>query len=145
MKLSFFVLVALAISAQPYQAAEEDKKVGPGAPAAKPVSEVAREILEDLRNIDSATDQFAIEFNKPNGAPVTWTTLRRYLKTGTRLYDSDGMDPLGNPYVFGTVGTAPQVSRKTMSAFDLEAKFWGPFAPKQDGGAEKPPQKTNPD
>jgi prepilin-type N-terminal cleavage/methylation domain-containing protein len=45
----------------------------------------ATQVLEDLRIIDSATDQYAIETNKTSTAAVAWTDVQNYIKTGTRL------------------------------------------------------------
>ncbi len=39
--------------------------------------------LEDLRMINSAIDQYAIESNKNTGANVDWTDLKAYLKIGS--------------------------------------------------------------
>src|ERR1700685_2285243 len=58
----------------------------------------ATRILEDLRILDSATDQYAIETNKSTGDTVGWTDIQKYLKTGSVLYNSGGTDMLGNPY-----------------------------------------------
>src|SRR5712671_2835865 len=55
----------------------------------------ATRILEDLRVIDSAIDQYAIENNKAGGATVSWTDVKGYLKTGSSLYNSSGFDTLG--------------------------------------------------
>ncbi len=43
----------------------------------------ATRILEDLRIIDSAIDQYAIENNKSSGDTVNWTDLQAYLKKGS--------------------------------------------------------------
>src|SRR6187549_396807 len=40
----------------------------------------ATRILEDLRMIDSAIDQYAIETNKTSGANVVWVDVQSYLK-----------------------------------------------------------------
>src|SRR5215204_1513995 len=42
----------------------------------------ATRVLEDLRMIDGAKDQYAIETNKTTGATVAWTDIKTYLKTG---------------------------------------------------------------
>src|ERR1700761_6250177 len=57
----------------------------------------ATRILEDLRMLDSATDQYAIENNKTTGANPTFTDLKNYIKTGTVLY-STGADIFGDSY-----------------------------------------------
>src|SRR5580693_2916674 len=56
----------------------------------------ATRILEDLRIIDTAIDQYAIENNKTTGATANWTDIQLYLKTGSILYNSAGTDILGN-------------------------------------------------
>src|SRR5690349_13370701 len=47
----------------------------------------ATRVLEDLRMIDSAIDQYAIETNKTTGASVNWNDIKAYLKTGSALYN----------------------------------------------------------
>src|SRR2546423_13405711 len=59
----------------------------------------ATRILEDLRVIDAAMDQYAIENNKGGGATVSWNDLQSYLKKGSVLYSSAGMDMLGGLYI----------------------------------------------
>src|SRR5687767_15324988 len=58
----------------------------------------ATRVLEDLRMIDSALDQYAIETNKSGGTNVTWTALRAYVKQGSTLYNSAGTDMFGNAF-----------------------------------------------
>src|SRR3954462_13540963 len=62
----------------------------------------ATRILEDLRIIDSAIDQYAIENNKAGGDNVTWTDIQNYLKKGSVLYNSNGTDLLTNQYSNGS-------------------------------------------
>ena len=52
----------------------------------------ATRVLEDLRMIDSAIDQYAIETNKVTGNAVVWNDIKAYLKTGSALYNSGGKD-----------------------------------------------------
>src|SRR4051794_26886725 len=61
----------------------------------------ATRILEDLRIVDSAIDQYAIENNKSSGDTVTWTDIQNYLKKGSVLYNSGGTDLLSNAYSAG--------------------------------------------
>ena len=58
----------------------------------------ATRCLEDLRIIDSAQDQYAIENNKTSGNAANWTDLQAYLKNGSVIYNSAGTDLLGNQY-----------------------------------------------
>ncbi len=48
----------------------------------------ATRILNDLRLIDSAMDQYAIETQKTSGFTPTFADIQNYLKTGTVLYTS---------------------------------------------------------
>ena len=59
----------------------------PGFLRARKRSQASR-ILNDLRLIDAACDQYAIETNKTTGAPVGVTDWTNYLKKGTALYNT---------------------------------------------------------
>ena len=90
----------------------------------------ATAILEDLRIIDSAVDQYAIENNKSGGfGPLTWTDVKSYIKSGTRLYTSGGVDILGNSFTLPTVDSAPRVNSSTFTALSdvAPATFWSPY------------------
>src|SRR6266478_283293 len=63
----------------------------------------ATQVLEDLRIIDSAVDQYAIETNKSGGSTVLWADVQKYMKTGTRLYSSSQKDILGNTFTLTSV------------------------------------------
>ena len=89
----------------------------------------ATQVLEDLRQIDSAVDQWAIENNKAGGSAVTWADVQKYIKNGTRLYTSGGKDILGNAFTINAVDVAPQVNTATYTALSdvAPADFWSPF------------------
>jgi prepilin-type N-terminal cleavage/methylation domain-containing protein len=93
----------------------------------------ATRILEDLRIIDSAIDQYAIENNKSGGANVVWGDIQNYLKTGSVLYNSGGNDLLGNAYSNGSfsVDTLPKLSSTSFSKLSdvAPSDFWSPFYP----------------
>src|SRR6185369_10267584 len=55
----------------------------------------ASKIINDLRLIDSAVDQYAIETAKKSGDPVAVSDWTNYLKKDTNLYVT-GADILGN-------------------------------------------------
>src|SRR6187401_1286649 len=57
----------------------------------------ATRMLEDLRLIDGAIDQYAIEANKASGATVPWAAIQAYLKRGTILYNT-GTSIIGGAY-----------------------------------------------
>src|ERR1700753_3814579 len=89
----------------------------------------ATQVLEDLRQIDSAVDQWAIENNKAGGSAVGWAAVQKYIKTGPRLYTSSGTDILGNAFIINVVDTPPQVAPLTFSALSdvAPSDFWSPF------------------
>jgi prepilin-type N-terminal cleavage/methylation domain-containing protein len=89
----------------------------------------ATQVLQDLRMIDAAIDQYAIENNKSGGSAVNWTDIRNYLKSGSRLETSGGADILGNNFTINAVDTVPQVNATTFNALSTvaPASFWSPF------------------
>src|ERR1700735_1532353 len=86
----------------------------------------ATRCLEDLRIIDSADDQYAIENNKSTGDSIVWTDIQNYLKTGSVLYNSSGNDLFGNAYVGFSVDTIPKLNSLTYSTLSGVAPvgFW---------------------
>ena len=99
----------------------------PGFLRARKRSQASR-IINDLRLIDSAVDQYAIETNKKSGDPVAITDWTNYLKKGTNLYVS-GNDILGNTYGGQTVDSLPKVnvSTKTSLSDVTDTAFWSPY------------------
>ena len=93
----------------------------------------ATRILEDLRIIDSAIDQYAIENNKSGGANVNWTDIQAYLKKGSVIYNSSGSDLLGNLYSAGnfSVDSIPKLSATSFGKLSdvAPSDFWSPFYP----------------
>ena len=88
----------------------------------------ATRILEDLRLLDSATDQYAIETNKISGMHPVFADLKNYIKTGTVLYTS-GADIFGDTYGPFTVDSLPQVPTSAFTALSdvAPASFWSPY------------------
>ena len=89
----------------------------------------ATQVLEDLRILDGAVDQYAIENNKSAGTNPSFSDLQPYIKTGTRLYNSGNTDILGNSFGIYTVDNAPKVPSSTFTALSdvAPAAFWSPF------------------
>src|SRR5258707_5937186 len=79
----------------------------PGFLRARKRSQASR-ILNDLRMIDSAVDQYAIETNRRTGDVVAVGDWTNYLKKGSLLYNS-GKSLLGTDYGAQTVDSIPQV------------------------------------
>jgi prepilin-type N-terminal cleavage/methylation domain-containing protein len=99
----------------------------PGFLRARKRSQASR-IINDLRLIDSAVDQYAIETNKKSGDAVAVTDWTNYLKKGTNLYVT-GKDILGNDYGGQTVDSLPKVnaSSKTSLSDVTDTSFWSPY------------------
>jgi prepilin-type N-terminal cleavage/methylation domain-containing protein len=90
----------------------------------------ATQVLEDLRIIDSAVDQYAIENNKAGGfGPLVWGDVKNYIKANTRLYSSNGIDILGNAFTLPSVDYAPRVNSTTYGALSdvAPSSFWSPY------------------
>ena len=89
----------------------------------------ATRILEDLRMLDSATDQYAIENNKTTGMNPVFSDLKNYIKTGTVLY-STGADVFGDSYGPNfTVDTELSVPANAYTSLSDVAPsvFWSPY------------------
>jgi len=101
----------------------------PGFLRARKRSQASR-ILNDLRMIDAAVDQYAIETNRTTGFAVNVTDWTNYLKKGTQLYNS-GNSLLGSPYGAQAVDTIPQVPSTDYNVLSDVAGpgFWSPFGP----------------
>ncbi len=99
----------------------------PGFLRARKRSQASR-IINDLRLIDSAVDQYAIETNRASGFTVTTADWTNYLKAGTNLY-STGKDILGNSYGAQKVDSLPKVPTATFNSMSdvTDNTFWSPY------------------
>jgi prepilin-type N-terminal cleavage/methylation domain-containing protein len=99
----------------------------PGFLRARKRSQASR-IINDLRLIDSAVDQYAIETNKTSGATVAVIDWTNYLKKGTNLYNT-GADLFGATYGQQYVDRLPSVPTATKTALSdvTDATFWSPY------------------
>jgi prepilin-type N-terminal cleavage/methylation domain-containing protein len=91
----------------------------------------ASRILEDLRIIDAAIDQYAIENNKSGGATVQWADIQNYVKKGSVLYNSGGSDLFGYYYLGFTVDGIPKLRPATFQKLSdvAPSDFWSPYYP----------------
>jgi prepilin-type N-terminal cleavage/methylation domain-containing protein len=101
----------------------------PGFLRARKRSQASR-ILNDLRMIDSAVDQYAIETNRKTGDTVAVADWTNYLKKGSLLYNT-GSSLLGTSYGTQTVDTIPQVKSADLAVLSDVAGtgFWSPYGP----------------
>ena len=90
----------------------------------------ASRVLNDLRLIDSAVDQYAIETNKQTAATVNVSDWTNYLKKNTTLWTT-GKDLFGNTYGNQAVDTLPKVPTSSYNSLSdvADASFWSPYGP----------------
>ena len=88
----------------------------------------ASRVINDLRQIDSAVNQYALENSCPAGWSVTTAAWTSYLKKDTLLYNT-GVDVLGNSFGAQTVDYPPRVPANTWNALSDVAgtDFFSPY------------------
>jgi prepilin-type N-terminal cleavage/methylation domain-containing protein len=88
----------------------------------------ASKIINDLRMIDSAVDQYAIENNKLTGVTIPIAAWTSYLKTNTKLYAS-GNDLFDQTYGDQNVDTLPAVPVVSFNNLSdvADSAFFSPF------------------
>ena len=101
----------------------------PGFLRARKRSQASR-VLNDLRLIDSAVDQYAIETAKSTGSAVAVSDWTNYLKKDTTLYTT-GKDLFGNDFGAQTVDTLPKVPANAWSTLSdvADTAVWSPYSP----------------
>ncbi|GEM_PF-686662 len=99
-------------------------------------------VKNDLRLIDGAVAQYAMETNKMSGATVFVDDWLDYIKEDSNLYDA--MDVFGNDYGDQTVDAIPYVPAKTWDMLSdvADTTFWEPFLREPTAGPPAPPHKT---
>ena len=99
----------------------------PGFLRARKRSQASR-IINDLRLIDSAIDQYAIETSKKSGDTVDVTDWTNYLKKDTVLYTT-GKDILGATYGQQAVDSLPGVPATSKDSLSdvTDSNFWSPY------------------
>ena len=94
----------------------------------------ATAVKNDLRLIDAAVDQYALENNKAAGTQPTGADVAKYLKTGTRLQVAAASgtvtDQLGNTVTIPTVDGLPKIPSATNTALSdvADKDFWAPYS-----------------
>jgi prepilin-type N-terminal cleavage/methylation domain-containing protein len=88
----------------------------------------ASKILNDLRMIDSAVDQYAIETGKKTGDTIDVTDWTNYVKKDSNLYTS-GKDLLGDDYGAQAVDSLPGVPPTAKASLSdvVDDTFWSPY------------------
>jgi prepilin-type N-terminal cleavage/methylation domain-containing protein len=90
----------------------------------------ASKILNDLRMIDSAVDQYAIETGRKTNDLVGVADWTNYVKKDSILFNT-GASVFGTPYGTQTVDTLPQVppADYTVLSDVADTGFWSPYGP----------------
>lgn len=88
----------------------------------------ASKILNDLRMIDAAIDQYAIENGKKTGDPVGVVDWTNYVKKDSTLFVT-GKDLFGNDYGAQSVDTLPKAPQNAYTTLSdvADSGFWSPF------------------
>jgi len=102
----------------------------------------ATRMLQDLRLLNAAVDQYAIDYNKRGGQDYGWPDVKSYIKTGTELYHAfpaggkSPVDLLGNRYrstkiidqpLTGCGDIALNPSSYSVLSDVTPPEFWSPF------------------
>jgi prepilin-type N-terminal cleavage/methylation domain-containing protein len=84
-------------------------------------------IKNDLRLIDAAKDQYAIEYNKTTESP-SWDDLTPYFKPGTRLQQGNS-DLFGRTYTINSLNSLPGVNGTSFTGLSdvCDNAFWSPY------------------
>ncbi len=85
-------------------------------------------VRTDLRLIDEAMDQYALEYNQQANATIPVAAWKLYLKPGSRLYVTN-RSIFGDAYGNQTLGTLPPVPSTTWDALSdvCDSSFWAPY------------------
>ncbi len=99
----------------------------PGFLRARKRSQASR-ILNDLRLIDGAVQQYALETNKSANSDCAVSDWTAYMKTGSVLYNT-GSDLFGHAYGPQKVDLTPSVPVETYNTLSdvVETAFWSPY------------------
>jgi prepilin-type N-terminal cleavage/methylation domain-containing protein len=99
----------------------------PGFLRARKRSQASR-VVNDLRLIDSAVDQYAIENNKATGQQVGTADWALFMKKNSSLYNT-AADLFGNTYGPQTVDSLPKVPANTwLTLSDVaDTNFFSPY------------------
>jgi prepilin-type N-terminal cleavage/methylation domain-containing protein len=103
----------------------------------------ASTVKNDLRLIDDALAQYAVDTNKKTGDAVHVDDWLDYIKPTSNLYDS-AQDVFGRDYGDQVVDSLPPVPASTWDALSdvADSNFWSPYVRDTVPAASKPKHKT---
>ncbi len=96
--------------------------------------EQADYILQGANEINDAIGAYAAANNLPPDAMFKWSDIRKFLKPDASVYNSDGKDVIGRPYLFGKridagVKVNPETVKDLALVVDNADAYWGKFKP----------------
>ena len=88
----------------------------------------ATKLLDDLRVLDQAMDQWALEKHKQAGDVAQFSDLQPYLKQANKL-NLEGHDMFGAPFGPYSVDVGPKIAESSFNALSdvAPAEFWSPY------------------
>ena len=91
-------------------------------------------IRDGAQAISEAIDAYAAKNNLAPNASFKWQDIRKFLKSGTTIYESGGKDLMGRPYIFGAkvedhVKVSPETIKEFGPMIDDADSYWGQFKP----------------
>ncbi len=96
--------------------------------------EQADYILQGANEIGDAINAYAAANNLPPDAAFKWSDIRKFLKPDASVYNSEGKDVVGRPYLFGKridagVKVNPETVKDLALVVDNADAYWGKFKP----------------
>ncbi len=91
-------------------------------------------IRDGAQAISDAIDAYAAKNNLAPNTPFKWLDIRKFLKSGTTIYESGGKDLTGRAYLFGAkledhVKVNPDTIKELSPMIDDPDDYWGKFKP----------------
>lgn len=90
----------------------------------------ATTVLNELRLIDGAKDQYAIENNRLGKDVAQWAMLTDYFKPGSDIAERDAAEDIfENAITLGKFDELPKLSADTFANFTdvVDVEFWGGY------------------
>ncbi|HWL53013.1 MAG TPA: hypothetical protein VNQ90_11295 [Chthoniobacteraceae bacterium] len=115
----FLAVMLLPVGAH---AEEAGRKAGPSQGVLSDLESVREQVLYEIRILEAAKDQFALDKKAAPGTAIPWDRLKRYLKPTSRLgLLETPVDLLGHPIELGNIGAAPLLSKQTVAALKVDS------------------------
>lgn len=124
--------IQLRTTLQSFQLAQDASRQAKDAPPPNSLESATR-LLDEMRRVHGATEQWAIENDKRKGEIPTPGDVLVYLRVGSRmrtaLESGRCVDALGNPLKLAPFGTPPTISHLTVDQLSavVPRDFWKPF------------------